>query len=179
MRGILALLIALGLGAVSPAQNPTPPTTSQNQQSRDLTHVKESAPETNAPAAPIIPHSYALVVGIAHYAHLPAKAQLQFADRDAEDIYTTLISADGGNFPAENVHKLINEQATLQNLRKELEQWLPAVTGPQDRVVIYFAGHGFIAGGKAYLAPHDVDIPRLSATAFPMEDLGKAIGTSI
>ncbi len=176
MRYILALVIALGLGAVSSAQTTAP---QPDQQTRDLTHVKESALEPAAPTAPIIPHSYALVVGIARYAHLPAKAQLQFADRDAEDVYTTLISAEGGNFPAENVHKLTNEQATLQNLRKELEQWLPSVTGPQDRVLIYFAGHGFIAGGKAYLAPNDVDVAHLSTTAMPMEDLGKDIGTQI
>jgi tetratricopeptide (TPR) repeat protein len=176
MRGILTLVLVIGLGGVSLAQNSTP---LSQQQNRDLTHVKEPAPETSAPAALTIPHSYALVVGIAHYAHLPAKAQLQFADRDAEEVYTTLISAEGGNFPAENVHKLTNEQATLQNLRRELEQWLPAVTGPQDRVLIYFAGHGFIAAGKAYLAPNDVDVSRLSATAMPMEDLGKDIGTQI
>jgi tetratricopeptide (TPR) repeat protein len=176
MRGILAVVFALGFAAVGSAQNPAP---SPGQQNRDLTQVKETAPVTSAGAAPAIPRSYALVVGIARYAHLPAKAQLQFADRDAEDIYTTLISADGGNFPAENVHKLTNEQATLQNLRKELEEWLPAVTGPQDRVLIYFAGHGFIAGGKAYLAPNDVDVSRLSATAMPMEDFGRDIGTHI
>ncbi len=173
MRAMFLPLIILGIGAIASAQNPAPPTP---QQGRDLTAVKETAPATSAP---LIPHSYALVVGIAHYAHLPAKAQLQFADRDAEEVYTTLISAEGGNFPAENVHKLINEQATLQNLRKELEQWLPAVTGAQDRVLIYFAGHGFIAAGKAYLAPNDVDVSRLSATAMPMEDLGKDIGTQI
>lgn len=96
MRGILTLVLVIGLGGVSLAQNSTP---LSQQQNRDLTHVKEPAPETSAPAALTIPHSYALVVGIAHYAHLPAKAQLQFADRDAEEVYTTLISAEGGTFP--------------------------------------------------------------------------------
>jgi tetratricopeptide (TPR) repeat protein len=181
MRGISLLAIGFGFVSTLCAQNPPQP---QTEQQRDLTTVKESPAATNpAPtrtgAPPVIPHSYALVVGIARYAHLPAKAQLQFADRDAEDIYTTLISAQGGNFPAENVHKLINEEASLANLRHELEQWLPSVTTPEDRVLVYFAGHGFIAGGKAYLAPNDVDVPHLSGTAYPMEDLGKAIGTQI
>jgi tetratricopeptide (TPR) repeat protein len=174
------LWIAFAFGSLAAAQSAAPPVAATNdsaQQSRDLTHVKEGPPV--APAAPVIPHSYALVIGVARYAHLPAKAQLQFPDRDAEAIYTTLISAEGGNFPAENVHKLINEQATLKNLRHELEEWLPSVTGPDDRVLIYFAGHGFIAGGKAYLATHDVDLAHLSDTAFPMDDLGKDIGTNI
>ena len=118
MQRLLILWMAFALGSFAAAQtaaqqNPAPADATQQtqEQSRDLTHVKE-APTT----APAIPHSYALVVGVAHYAHLPAKAQLQFPDRDAEDIYTTLISAEGGNFPAENVHKLINEQATLTEL---------------------------------------------------------------
>jgi tetratricopeptide (TPR) repeat protein len=183
MQRLLILWMTFVLGSFAAAQtaaqnsSATDATQQTQEQSRDLTHVKETPATT--PAAPAIPHSYALVVGVAHYAHLPAKAQLQFPDRDAEDIYTTLISAEGGNFPAENVHKLINEQATLANLRHELEQWLPSVTGPDDRVLIYFAGHGFIAGGKAYLATTDVDLAHLADTAFPMDDLGKDIGTNI
>ena len=181
MRGIFLLAIAFGFVSTLCAQNLPQP---QTEQQRDLTTVKENSAATNpvptkTAAPPIIPHSYALVVGIARYAHLPVKAQLRFADRDAEDIYTTLISAQGGNFPAENVHKLINEEASLANLRHELEQWLPSVTTPEDRVLVYFAGHGFIAGGKAYLAPNDVDISHLSGTAYPMEDLGRAISTKI
>jgi hypothetical protein len=39
-----------------------------------------------------------------------------------------LISPEGGQFPAENVHKLINERATVENIRHELEVWLPSVT---------------------------------------------------
>ena len=40
--------------------------------------------------------------------------QLQFAERDAEAIYSILISPEGGNFRAENVHKLIGAKATLR-----------------------------------------------------------------
>src|ERR1700761_4727663 len=105
MRGIFLFLWALSLGVTCSGQESSP----QPQQGRDLIYAKEPATKTTPPAAPTIPHSYALVVGIAHYTNLPSRAQLQFADRDAEEIYTTLISAQGGNFPAENVHKLINE----------------------------------------------------------------------
>ena len=148
------------------------------QQGRDLTRVDDT-PSPAGVAKVAIPRSYALIVGIATYKNLPEKAQLKFSNRDAEDIYTTLISTDGGNFPAQNVHKLINQDATLENLRKELEAWLPSVTGPDDRVMIYFAGHGFISGGTAFLAPYDVDPAKISATALPMEELGKTVGTRI
>jgi tetratricopeptide (TPR) repeat protein len=177
MRPILALCV-LGLTTVSLAigqqQQAAPPA----QQGRDLTRVDDNPTATETTKV-TIPRSYALIVGIANYKNLPEKAQLKYSNRDAEDIYTTLISTDGGNFPAQNVHKLINRDATLKNFRRELEDWLPSVTGPEDRVLIYFAGHGFIAGGTAYLAPYDVEPSNISATALPMEELGKTVGTNI
>jgi hypothetical protein len=78
-----------------------------------------------APGAVAIPRSYALVIGIAGYKNLAAKDQLQFAERDAESIYSILISPEGGNFHAENVHRLVGPRATLADVRQELEQWLP------------------------------------------------------
>jgi tetratricopeptide (TPR) repeat protein len=108
---------------------------------------------------------------------LAPDAQLQYPDMDAESIYTVLISPEGGQFPAENVHKLIDGQATLENIRHELETWLPSVTHADDRVLIYFAGHGFVSNGTAYIAPHDIDLKNIAATAYPMDTLGKDIGS--
>src|SRR5579864_2127939 len=123
------------------------------QKSRDLKY-EEDRP-TQAPVT--IPRGYALIIGIAKYKNLPAKAQLDFAERDAESVYSVLINPEGGNFRAENVHRLIGAKATLANLKQELEVWLPSVAKESDRVVIYFAGHGFISNGRAYLAPYDLD----------------------
>ena len=126
-----------------------------------------------------VPRSYALVVGISKYKNLPPDGQLQFPERDAESVYTVLISAEGGQFPAENVHKLIGAQATLSNLKLELEHWLPTVAKDDDRVLIYFAGHGFVSAGKAYLATADIDRENIPGTAYPMETLGSVIGSRI
>ena len=93
-----------------------------------------------------MPRGYALIVGIASYKNLPAKAQLEFSERDADAIYSILISPEGGNFRAENVHRLTGAKATLANLKRELETWLPSVAKEDDRVLIYFAGHGFVSG---------------------------------
>ncbi len=131
------------------------------------------------PASVTVPRSYALVVGISHYKNLPAEGQLQFPDRDAESVYTVLISAEGGQFPAENVHKLIGPQATLANFRFQLEHWLPETAKDDDRVLIYFAGHGFMSGGKAYIAPYDVDPKNITGSAYSMEALGAVIGGKI
>ena len=169
----LALAPLLSLSLL--AQTPAPPQQQAPQPSRDL---KTVGPAANLkPVA--IPRSYALVIGVAKYQNLPASAQLQYPDRDAEDVYTTLISSEGGQFPAENVHKLIDDKATVANIRHELEVWLPSVTKPDDRVLIYFAGHGFVSGGKGYLAPYDVDIHNITTTAYPMDALGQDIGGKI
>ena len=142
---------------------------------RDLKYEKD-APAVQQAA---IPRGYALVVGIASYRNLPAPAQLKFPERDAESIYSILISPEGGNFRAENVHRLIGARATLAGLKHEIENWLPSVTKNDDRVLIYFAGHGFVYRGQAYLAPYDIDPNNIASTGYPMEALGRAIGSRI
>ena len=159
MRLLLLLLAALGWA-----------------QERDL--KLDKAPAETQPASVTIPRSYALVVGISRYKNVPEKNQLQFPERDADSMYTVLISAEGGQFPAQNVHKLIGPQATLANLRLELERWLPSVAKDDDRVLIYFAGHGIVSGGKAYLAPYDVT-EDMAHSGYPMDDLGAVIGSRI
>lgn len=161
------------------SQSANPPAAqSAPNAARDLKPVHPG--ENAKPIVPgAVPQSYALVVGIAHYENLPATAQLQYPNRDAQSIYTTLISEQGGEFPASHVHMLTDSQATLANVLHELNSWLPSVTAPDDRVLIYFAGHGFISGGKGYLAPYDIDLHNIAATAIPMETLGRLIGTEI
>ena len=163
MTPALAIFLALLL-----AQQPT-------ETKRDL----RFDPKSDTPTSIAIPHSYALVIGISHYAKLPPEGQLEFPQRDAEAMYTTLISAEGGQFPPENVHKLIGPQATLVNIRRELETWLPSVSKDDDRVLIYFAGHGFVSGAKAYLAPYDIDRNDIPGTSYPMESLGSTFGAKI
>ncbi len=164
-----AWLIALTSSVVLVAQQPT------QQKSRDLKYEEDRPVQVPV----TIPRGYALVVGIAKYKNLPAKAQLDYAERDAESIYSVLINPEGGNFRAENVHRLIGPKATLANLKQELEVWLPSIAKEPDRVVIYFAGHGFISGARAYLAPYDIDPANVGGTGYPMDTLGAVAGSKI
>jgi tetratricopeptide (TPR) repeat protein len=173
MRNILPfLLVCAALGA----QQQPPPNQPQQRQ-RDLKLETPEAPEP--PKMPSIPRSYAVIVGISHYQNLPANLQLQYSERDAQSIYTILISPEGGNFKAENVHLLTGDKATLAGVRREIDTWLPSVAKPGDRVLVYFAGHGFMFQGKGYLAPYDIDTNRISATGYPMEELGTVMDTKI
>ena len=176
-----ALLLALFpvMGAFAAGQQPAPPPPGAAAQPAPETRDLKTVDLTHKNLPVTIPRSYALVIGIAKYKNLPDSAQLAFANRDAQDIYTTLISAEGGQFPAENVHELIDEKATIANIRHELEEWLPSVTKDDDRVLIYFAGHGFVSRGEAYLASYDIDLHNIATTAYPMTDLGQDIGAKI
>ena len=136
--------------------------------------IEPPKPPSNAPA-----QSYAVIVGVAAYPKLPAKLQLHFPERDAQSIYTALISPEGGNFKAENVKVLTGAKATLAGIRQDIGTWLPSVAKGDDRVVIYFAGHGFIYQGKAYLAPYDFDMANVTGTGYPMDELGAAIAGKI
>lgn len=182
MKSFVRACFCFSLACASLAQTTAPKPAGAKE--RDL-KLERDEPVTVQPAArtapvkPSIPRSYALVVGIAKYAKLPESGQLQFPERDAESIYSVLISPEGGNFRAENVHRLIGERANLANVRREIEEWLPSVAKDDDRVVIYFAGHGFVHDGKAYLAPYDIDPKNIKGTGYPMDALGEAMGRKI
>ena len=148
------------------------------KQQRDLKIEKIGGEPTPLPKGGI-PRSYAVIVGISRYQNLPEKWQLHFPERDAQSIYTILISPEGGNFKQENVHMLTGAKASLAAMRHEIDDWLPSVAKDGDRVLIYFAGHGFVHEGKGYLAPFDIDPSRVDSTGYPMEELGVAIGSKI
>jgi len=163
------------------AQTPPP----QEKKERDLRieKIDKTAPPTTIPAVGpkpvVIPRSYAVIVGVSRYQKLPEDKQLLYAERDAQAIYTALISPEGGNFKVENVHLLTNDKATLAALKREIDGWLPSVAKEGDRVLIYFAGHGFLSDGKGYLAPHDFDLNKVATTGYPMDELGSVIGSKI
>jgi tetratricopeptide (TPR) repeat protein len=169
MRSLLVVLWLLALPGLLHAQ-------SAQQTPRDIVLAPKNKPlQVAAP----VPRGYALIVGVSNYRHLDASKQLRFPESDADAFYRVLINHEGGAFPAENVHFLKGPQATLANIRHELETWLPSVAKPADRVVVYFAGHGFVQNGRGYLAPYDVDPDRLDTTAYSMSALGDVLANKV
>lgn len=171
------LRLALLFTSMVLAQAQVPPGNPQVPAGRDLVLVKPKPPAT--PDRIGVPRGYAVVIGISQYQNLEASKQLQFPESDAEAMYRVLINREGGSFPPENVHFLKGEQATLANIRRELEEWLPSVAQPADRVVVYFAGHGFVNDGRGYLAPWDVNPDQLATTAYPMTTLGDVMANRV
>ena len=127
----------------------------------------------------VVPRGYALIIGISHYQKLDPSQFLRYPETDAEAVYRSVISQEGGAFPAENVHLLKGNQATLAAIRHEMEDWLPSVTKADDRVVVYFAGHGLVINQRGYLAPWDVDPSHADKTAYPMDTLGQVLANRV
>jgi tetratricopeptide (TPR) repeat protein len=179
MKSRLLVYVAMTLLGAGAVQNPVRASQQRDTQSRDLV-LDLDGPASTKLTKPTVPRGYALVVGVSKYKSLSAELQLDSPEKDAEAIYRVLISAGGGAFPAENVHKLLGSDATLEKIRYELEVWLPSVAQPTDRVVVFFAGHGVLdKEGRGYLAPSDVDPSRLDATAYPMAQLGQVLGSKV
>ena len=172
LRTISLLLVVVS--AALAAQQAPPGQKPEDLNKRDLELDRPTA-EPESVRTPVIPRGYAVVIGIAAYQNLAASDNLQFPESDAQAIQRVLISKEAGAFPPENVHMLLGKQATLQNIRHELEEWLPGQAQDTDRVVVYFAGHGYVTGGRGYLAPCDVDPAHPETTGYPMALLGQVL----
>ena len=88
--------------------------------------------------------TYALVVGISDYQD-DGIPDLRFADKDAEAFATFLKSPAGGELDQDHLKVLINEKATAGNIASAL-YWLVEKSKKDDRILIYFSGHGDVEG---------------------------------
>lgn len=165
-----ALSALLGIAFLS-AQVPQAPRQDPSLKDRELS-IRKTGPENIGVG---IPRSYALVIGVSKYEKIDPAQNLQFPESDAQGIYQILIGKEAGAIPAENVHRLIGPAATKENIRHELEDWLPAVAQNEDTVVVFFAGHGFSANGNGYFAPWDVDPDNIIGTGYSMSAFGNSL----
>jgi len=118
-------------------------------------------------------NKYAVIIGIGKYKDTSITT-LEYAPNDAEEMYELLIAPAHGNFPKDNVKKLINEQATLKNIKSAIGTWLPQNVKPDDMVILFYSGHGGVEcdesgeesdGKDKYIIPYDAQANDLFATA--------------
>jgi hypothetical protein len=125
---------------------------------------------------------YAIIIGIGNYqdAWIP---KLRFTRSDAERFREFLVNR--GGFLADNVKLLIDEAATLKNLRTTIGTWLAERAKPEDTVILYYSGHGGLErdfsgeaadGQNRYLINYDADAENLYATALPNPELALMLG---
>lgn len=123
--------------------------------------------------------TYAIVVGISDYKD-EQRTDLQFAHRDAEAFADFLQSDAGGNVPPENIQLLTNEKATLAAIDNALN-WLIEKPQKDDRVIIYFSGHGDVEKQTmwqlGYLLAFDTPFNNYRNNAVRLEDLNDLVTT--
>jgi hypothetical protein len=118
---------------------------------------------------------WAMIVGINEYPHVP---KLKYAVNDALAFYEVLTRVN--RIPEENITLLLDDKATLNNLRSALGTKLKSRAGRDDMVIIYFAGHGATEpdtmspdgdGLEKYLLPYNADLKDLYASALPTREI--------
>lgn len=114
-------------------------------------------------------NAYAIVIGIEQYREKLPKAD--FADRDAKLVGEYLTKVLG--YPEENVIVRTNDKASMNDLTKYLESWLPNNVEEGGSVFIYYSGHGApnTKTGDAYLVPYDGDPTFVEKTGYPLKKL--------
>ncbi len=114
--------------------------------------------------------SWAVIIGVDQYKTAPG---LQYAVNDARSIAAALPAL---GFPKENIFLRLNEKATRGNIVSLLGDALPKKVKADDRLFVFFAGHGATrslpgGGNLGYLVPYDGDMDRLHGSALSMREL--------
>lgn len=121
---------------------------------------------------------WAVVVGISKYKYAEKGIpKLRYADVDAKAFYDFLRSPQGGGFIASHIRLLLDEDATTQNIREAVYDFLKQPI-EEDLVIIYFACHGAPEPGNPenmYLITYDTNPEKTASTAFPMWEISTAL----
>ncbi|HOW57005.1 MAG TPA: caspase family protein, partial [Smithellaceae bacterium] len=111
--------------------------------------------------------SYAVVIGINNYEKWPS---LEYAVNDANAMEKKLKALGFATI------SLINQHATRDNILKILGDELPRKVEKNDRVIIFFAGHGQTEqlgddSQMGYIIPVDADTTNIFSTAISMDQV--------
>jgi len=129
--------------------------------------------------------AYALIVGISQYRD-PSIRPLKYTNRDAQALAELLVDPQQSGFPKENVKLLLDEQATLFNVKHAISTWLFQKASRDSTVVVFFASHGGLESDKAgeekdgiakYLLPWDANPQDLFASALSNSEFERLLST--
>jgi hypothetical protein len=132
---------------------------------------------------PIVGQKWALVVGISRFQPKTGAPSLDFAANDADSFAELLRDPQVGRFPKDQVHTLINNNATTSAIKARLNN-IATEAKPEDIVVIYVSTHGSPRAQDlrqvSYIYTYDTDISsgdKIFGTALAMVDVSGIINT--
>ena len=124
---------------------------------------------------------YALIIGVDTFRDRTIPS-LRYAKNDARAMRDFLLHSDLGKFQRENVHVLLDEEATFSDIRSQFVYWLGAKVQETDQVWVYFAGYGAtLAEGRSsavknFLLAHDTVAEELAQSGISFEQLEEWFG---
>jgi len=115
---------------------------------------------------------HGLVIGIEQYRD--PRLDLRCAANDAKAIFELMVDPNCGMFPESNVNLLLNEDATRDSIWKALSA-LRRISGENDTVWVYYAGHAAPEESILYWVTHDSDVDDLYGTALSSGQISKVL----
>lgn len=144
--------------------------------------VPVSVREKARPAFRFPGRKYALVIGVSRYGDMKGvPAELPGAAADAKT-FASLLQETAG-FPAENIRLLLDEEATVPQVRVAFSDFL-AKAQADDLLVIYVGAHALHdprvgKGDRLYLALHGTNLSQIDSTGLSFMDLEMMMNRSI
>jgi len=130
-------------------------------------------------------NAYAVIIGIGNYrdARIP---KLDYARADAQAFFDLLINPKRVGIRKDKIRLLIDQEATLFNIKDNISGWLFRNAGTESTVIIFFAGHGGLEtdrkglekdGLAKYLLPWDAKPDNLYASSLSNNDFEGLLAT--
>lgn len=126
--------------------------------------------------------TWAVLVGVSKYQN-PQISSLKFPSADAASLRDALTGAKLGRIPVDHVKLLTDDEATGDNIRASVSDFLATHVKSGDSVIVSLAGHGVAKGvgldAKSYLLPCDVkglSTPALDSSAVDLRALSQSLG---
>jgi formylglycine-generating enzyme required for sulfatase activity len=163
----VVVLLALSVAGSAFAQRKTEP-----RPAPGTPRAIDVQPVPGVAAAAGYGESWAVVIGINDYRHARID-KLRYAVNDAQSVQRALLKL---GWKREKIITLLDREATKASIEQTLGDRLRREVKPQDRVLVFFAGHGVTdtrASGEeeGYLLAADTDPSALYGTGISMESL--------
>ena len=111
--------------------------------------------------------TYAIIISIENYSESIDFPKVDFATKDALDFTEALLAL---GYIEEDFLILPNEKATKSAILSKVKKFVTKVTG-NDRIIFYFAGHGFYEEGQNLIAPVDAITIDKKGTCIPLLEI--------
>ena len=142
--------------------------------------VATDTPQAASQQVSLYRESWAVIIGIDQYQKWP---KLQYAVKDAQAVRDILIRKY--RFKPENIHLLLNEEATRERILSVLGDTMgnPDKIKKDDRVFVFYAGHGAtkrLPSGRylGYIVPVNADLENYQGQSISMtnfQDISETI----